>query len=114
MKSFLKASLFLATLAVAATAPALRAEGEKPAGEKKAHGDALAGLNLTEAQQKQVAAIRAEAKTQTEALAKDDKEGRTKVRKETDAKIRAVLTPEQQAKYDETHAKGGKKEKKAE
>jgi|SRR4051812_42335530 Spy/CpxP family protein refolding chaperone len=116
MTSYLKKSLILASVAIAVSAPALRAEdAEKPAEHKGAgHGDHYAALNLTAEQQKQISAIEADAKTQMAALPKDDKEGKMKIRTDSQAKIRAILTPEQQAKFDEMNAKSKKPKKKSE
>ena len=123
MKSSIKASLALLVLAAGLNAPSMRAQDstapstEAPATKPKRHNP-LASLNLTADQQKQVDAIMKDEKTSLDAvkadttLEKDAKKTKSEeIRTAHHAQIRAVLTPEQQAKFDAMPASHAKKEK---
>src|SRR5882724_9588886 len=103
MKSSIKASLALFVLTTGLTAPSVRAQeptapsAEAPATKPKRH-NALASLNLTADQQKQVDAIMKDEKTSLDAvkadttLEKDAKKAKTEeIRTAHHAQVRAVL-----------------------
>lgn len=133
LKMFYAASLLLAALLV----PSIHVQAQdRPAREGKAGGNPAdrlkqltEQLSLTDAQQTKVKAIFTEQAAARKALAGDsalsDQDRRAKnmeLMRSTNAKVRAVLTPEQQAKFDKIAAggpgggkgKGGGKKKKDE
>jgi len=116
MTQSLKASLLVFAIAAVWAAPSSHAEEmnapstESPApkakSRSKAH-DPLATLNLTPEQQKQIDAVRKDEKFALDSLktdpslSKEDKKSRTdEIKASHHAQIRAVLTPEQQVKFD--------------
>jgi Spy/CpxP family protein refolding chaperone len=127
MKTSLKTFITFIGLALAVAAPAVRAQSDAPAAapETKKHEHSggkhdrvqeLADrLSLTDAQKTQVAAIYKDQEDALKALSADEK--KTKSREITEAhraQVRALLTPEQQTKFDAMTAKGGSEHKKKE
>jgi len=119
MKS-LKLILVAGSLLVASIAPALHAQdGKMKGGDRmKMMSETLA---LTDAQKAQIKPILADEVAALKALkddtatAEDAKRAKARdIRTAHAAKIRAVLTPEQQAKFDEMRPAGGSKKKKGE
>ncbi len=117
LKMFYAASLLLAALLV----PSLHAQAQnRPAREGKAGGspgerfkNLSEQLSLTEAQQTKVRAVYTEQTAAMKALADDtalsDQDRRAKrmeLQRSTNAKVRALLTPDQQAKFDKLVASG--------
>ena len=100
------ASVFAAsTFAVAEEAPAKPAKTEK--GARGPMGGVLKDLNLTDAQKAQIKEITDAQKTKREALKndttlapKDKRKQQKALREDAEAQIRAILTPEQQVKFD--------------
>lgn len=136
MKSLVKSRITLGAMAlVSAFAVSHFAIADEPAApapapkERPARGDGPMGgvlkdLNLTDAQKAQVKDIMAEQKVKRDALKadttmseKDKRKAQRDLREETMTKIRAILTPEQQAKLDaalaEQKANRAKKDKPA-
>jgi len=137
MKSTRKYILAVCALAIGFALPVVRAEDApaKPKHEGGKGGEHGGGdraamlkekLNLTDAQVADIKKILADEQAELKALkekAGDQKEKgpeMKKIREGTKAKIDAVLTPEQRAKFEEMRPKGpkdgkkeGKKEKKA-
>ncbi|MFA5264216.1 MAG: hypothetical protein WC378_10345 [Opitutaceae bacterium] len=123
MKSFTKSLITLATLALAFSAPALRAKdgGAEPAKQHPQHmgerispaerADKMAKhLGLTDDQKQRILAILQEEATAGKALwddkslSKEDRRAKIKALRESDReKIAAVLTPEQKAKLEKEH-----------
>ncbi|MDR2673725.1 MAG: hypothetical protein LBC18_02390 [Opitutaceae bacterium] len=121
--------ILIATLVFATglAIPALNAQADgAPKKQTRARPDRVqqltAQLDLTADQQAKVKAIIADEQTKLKAITKDDEKRAAKVkaaRQETTRQIRATLTPEQQAKFDQSAQKRpegakkreGKKEK---
>lgn len=68
-------------------------------GDKKRSSNLFNGIELTEQQQQQIAALKAERKAKKEADKKENKEARAKERAAFDEKMAQILTPEQYAQY---------------
>ena len=114
MKNPTKLLLVLCLLALGSTAPTLRAEdGEPPEGKKHHRPKGNPGemikekLGLTDAQAEQMKAIHQETEAQMKALKANEslsmeekKAAGMKLREETKAKVDAILTAEQRAKFD--------------
>lgn len=109
MKSlkFVFAIIALAIAFGGSVAKAQDAKRQSPADKAKAAYD------LTDEQYAQVKAIYADDAAQKKALPKDEtrRAKSAAITKETTAKVRAVLTPEQQAKFDDAAAKAKTKSK---
>lgn len=133
MKSTRKTILAVCALAIGFALPVVHAEDAPPPkpkheggkGGEHGGGDRAAmlkeKLNLTDAQVTQLKKIFADEQAELKALKekageqKEKREEMKKIREGTKAKIDAVLTPEQRAKFDEMRPKGpgpkdGKKE----
>jgi len=130
---FRKAFRFLPLLALTTSLAAIRPSAAAaddhaapPAAAKPGHGDRLAKmaeeLNLTDAQKDQIRPILKDSMTQRKALQGDatlteeQKKAKMKeLRTATHDKIFAVLTPEQQTKFDamKEGGRGGRKQDKA-
>lgn len=84
-------------------------KGDCKKGKKGAKGDfkkgkkervsPFAGIQLTETQQAQIDALKAERKADKEKAKKADKEARAEAKKQFDTKLAQILTPEQYAQY---------------
>jgi type II secretory pathway pseudopilin PulG len=109
MKS-LKIVFSVLALAIAFGAPVAKAQDAK---KQSMAEKAKTAYNLTDDQYKQVSAIYKESAAQKKALPNDDtKKTRSDViNDDTRAKVRAVLTPEQQVKFDEANKKPASKTK---
>jgi Spy/CpxP family protein refolding chaperone len=70
-------------------------------------------LNLTDEQAQKIKTIVEDSRKEFRRVIKDECPGITDMRAKTGEKIRSVLTPEQQKKYDEMRAKREAKEKEA-
>lgn len=137
MKSYLKTTLVALTLVLGATAPLVRAADSdtttpapNAAPETKQHegkggkgGDRLARrlaeltdkLSLTADQKTKVEAILKDEQTAIVGLAPEDRRSKGKeIRDSHDAQIRALLTPEQQTKFDALPKMGEHGKKKSE
>lgn len=108
----LKLVFAVAALAIAFGAPIAKAQdanAKKPS-QSQAEKD-RAAYSLTDDQFKKVDAIYKDAAKQKKAIPNTDPDKKAKDSAITDAskaKVRAVLTAEQQAKFDEANKKGGK------
>ncbi len=113
MKTPSKILLVVCLLALGSTAPVLRAEDSAAPEGKKEHPKGNPGermtkeLGLTDAQAEQMKAIHEASREQLKALkedtslSKEDKKAAAvKIHEATKAKVDALLTPEQQAKFD--------------
>ena len=124
MKSTRKYTLAVCALALGFAVPAIHAQESAPTEPKKEHGprgDRLGELKeklgLSDAQVEQLKKIFADEREQMKALrekegTKEDKMPEMKkIREATQAKIAAILTPEQKAKFEEMRQHGPKGEK---
>jgi len=124
MKSTRKYLFAVCVLALGFAIPSIHAEetappkehgGPGPKGDR--FGELKQKLNLTDAQVSQLKTILADEHTQMKALhekegAKDEKMAEVKkIHEATQAKIAAILTPEQKAKFDEMRKHGPKGDK---
>lgn len=106
--------LAVAALALGFAGPLVRAADDATPPAKKEGGrpreNLKEALGLTAEQDTKVKAIQAEGMEKAKALSKEERrtEG-PKIRAETDAKIEAVLTAEQKAKFEALKAKRGAK-----
>ena len=114
MKTPSKLLLVLCLLALGSTAPVLRAEDGESSEKKKSHhpkgnpGEMMKEkLGLTDAQAQQMKAIHQATEAQIKAIKANEslsleekKAAGMKLREETKAKVDAILTAEQRAKFD--------------
>jgi protein CpxP len=126
MKTPSKFLLVLSLLALGFSSAALRAEEDGEASEDKKERRPKGGdgekmkteLGLTDAQAEQMKAIHEETESQMKAIRDDEtmsmedkKAAGKKLHEATKAKIDAILSAEQKAKFSEMREKGGKGEK---